>query len=238
MGENFNQLDGVFRSKLRDYSESAPEGVWENIEGALNSRKSTKRIRSYRIAAAIAAFAIVGSSYLYLTKSNQKTTENQTVADVVRIDDKQSNNVKNAQGLDEVEVVSSRVLNADDKEQETLIAKSEPLKKETKDLNSEVLLADNIESGNRINKEEIEKITQKETRLTFHKVEPILIDPRQEKVKAILNSIPDIYNSFALTNAIESPEAESNKWSVGGDFSPLYSYRYIAETGGTNSKKY
>ncbi|PLX13701.1 MAG: hypothetical protein C0597_11270 [Marinilabiliales bacterium] len=238
MVENFNQIDGVFRSKLGDYTESAPEGVWENIEGALNARKSAKRITFLRMAAAIAAFAVVGSSYLYLTKNNQENSKEQAVAEVNKKENILNNKAKDGLTYNEVEIASVEHLTADNNEQKILNANSEVSKDKPQNLFSEILIADNVQDKNQGNREGIEKVEQKEISLRFKKVEAVLIDPREEKINAVLNSMPDLYNSLAINNDLEALEKENTKWSVGGDFSPLYSYRYIAETGGTYTKDY
>ena len=35
MGANFEQMDGIFRKQLRNYSQSVPEDIWGDIEQAL-----------------------------------------------------------------------------------------------------------------------------------------------------------------------------------------------------------
>jgi Outer membrane protein beta-barrel domain len=226
MSENLKNIDIIYRKELRNYSQSAPDDVWGNIEQELTRTKKKSYLSFYKIAAAIISLTLIGSVYLYLNKNNN--IENLPIAE---------NQPKN-------EIVTKPEI----KEQIAIVVKEEKAlteeKIESKVFNPEVLLAENrikVDEEGVINQEEArgsaEKVYTKLDRIELHPILMVfesadrgIVDNRNAKVKSILNSIPYINNTLALDNFSDKPIQENNKWAIGGEFSPLYSYRHISGT--------
>ncbi len=228
MGANFEQMDRHFSRQLRNYSQSAPDDIWGSIEQVLTKNQQAKRILIYKIAAAFAAFAIIGSGFLYFSLNSKNIVQNELIVE---------NNLLNNSGT-KTEILSQE--NAD--KQNFVVAKK------TKD--------SKIEAGNYIAKSEIpshkviitedkiekradnlEKLTQKQITIFEENIDLAIIDKREQNIKSYLNTLPDIYIAYTLNDLIETKETKNNKWILGGEFSPLYSYRHIAETGGDTYSK-
>lgn len=237
MSEYFEQLDGVFRKELSDFSQPAPKNVWENIEQALNNEKSHKRVALYKMAAAIAAFAVIGSGFFYwATETNKKADHNIAVI---------KNNVKqetpNKTIVNNDIVVNKTIENNNNQKAETrkienkeLIAKVEPVKIKSSNVKTIVAVKEKLKQQEK----SLERLTEKQISVTVNKFSLAIVDIREQKVKSILNTLPDIYSSYAL-NDLTSPEKnKENKWTFGGEFSPLYSYRNITSSGADHSKEF
>ena len=237
MGANFEQMDGIFRKQLRDYTQSVPDDIWGNIEQTLDINKKTKRITIYKIAATVAAFAIIGSGYLYLSSKSKSFDNNSMIVE------------NNLQQESESE---AKILNQE-KVNENIADDLENIKIEELAIENQKLIADAnfteiksyssnnlvpVESDVEKREENLEKLLQKQISIKSEGVELAIIDVRKQKVQSYLNSLPDIYTSYALNDLIEDKEPKNNKWILGGEFSPLYSYRYIAEAGGDYNQDY
>ncbi len=237
MGANFDQMDGVFRKQLRNYSQSAPDDIWGNIEQVLDNNKKAKRIIIYKIAAAVAAFAIIGSGYLYLS-NNGESFDNNTVITENNLQQESENEIKilNQEKVNEriADNLENKKIEELDVENQKLIAEADFV--EIKSYNSNNLMP--VGSDTEQREKNLEKLSQKQIYIKSEGVELAIIDVRKQRVKSYLNSLPDIYNSYALNDLIEDKEPKNNKWILGGEFSPLYSYRYIAETGGDYNQDY
>ncbi|MCK5028940.1 MAG: outer membrane beta-barrel protein [Bacteroidales bacterium] len=226
MSEDLKNIDIIYRKELRDYSQSAPDDVWSNIEQGLNQSKKKSYISFYKVAAAIISFTLIGSIYLYL--NNNDSLENLPIAE------NQSSN----------EIITK----PEEKEQVALDAKEEKVlteeKIETKVLNSELFIAESRTEVKAKNQEDKDAIKINATRelKELSKIEPYLIlmvfesperkiiDNRQEQVKSLINTIPDFNSVLALDNFSDKPIQKEERWAFGGEFSPLYSYRHITET--------
>ncbi len=230
MSESFKNMDGIFRNKLRDFSQSAPDSVWDSIEQSINKQKVGKKFLIYKIAAAIAAIAVLGSVYLYLTKDQQNLNNETLIVETI----KQQNTLKENAKENIVETDENiykeeveEIIPANEVDQR-LIAKQEVS-----------LLINNIQSEDiqKIEKREnFNKLIQKQVFITTENKEVAIVDSRDQKVKSYFNTLPDVYTSLAFDNVAEINNSKEGKWMIGGEFSPLYSYRHITKTDGAYSK--
>ncbi len=238
MGANFEQMDGIFRKQLRDYSQSVPDDIWRNIEQTLDNNKKAKRITIYKIAAAVAAFAIIGSGYLYLSKNGESFNNNIIVITENNLQQESENEAKifNQEKVNEsiANNLENKKIEEPDVENKKLIAEADFAEIKSYNLNNLMLVESDIEKREK----NLEKLSQKQISIKSEDVELAIIDVRKQRVKSYLNSLPDIYNSYALNDLIEIKEPENSKWVLGGEFSPLYSYRYIADAGGDYNQDY
>ena len=237
MDVNFDQMDDIFRKQLRNYSQSVPDDIWGNIHQALDNNKKAKRITIYRIAAAVAAFAIIGSGYLYLS-NNGESFDNNTVITENNLQQESVNEAKifNQEKVNEkiADDFENKKIEELDVENHKLIAEANFA--EIKSYNSNNLMP--VESDIEKREKNLEKLSQKQISIKSEGVELAIIDVRKQRVKSYLNSLPDIYNSYALNDLIEDKESKNSKWILGGEFSPLYSYRYIADAGSDYNQDY
>ncbi len=239
MGANFDHIDGVFRNKLKDFSRPAPNGLWDNIEYSLNSRKSIKRFKYYKIAAAIVALAVIGSTFLYIS-NNKLDTESFTVSESFSSPEQVNNEII------EKEIKKENLYLTTSKEkaekqlstQETLLAKAQLVQKKSEQVIEEEKIDALVGEKKQEKVGRIEKLENMRITLNFKSNEPQLIDIREKKVESIIYSLPNLHNFYALNEAVETNKDEKQKWAIGGEFSPLYSYRHIVETGGSYDKDY
>lgn len=239
MGANFDHIDGVFRNKLKDFSRPAPDGLWDNIEYSLTSRKSIKRFRYYKIAAAIVALAVIGSTFLYIS-NNKPDTETFTVSESFSSPEQVNNEIIEKEVKKENLYLSTSKEKAEKQlsTQETLLAKPELVQKKSEQVIEEKKIDALVGEKKQEKVARIEKLENMRITLNFKSNEPQLIDVREKKVESIKYSLPDLHNFYALNEAVETHKDEKQKWAIGGEFSPLYSYRHIVETGGSYDKDY
>lgn len=237
MGANFEQMDGIFRKQLRNYSQSVPDDIWGNIEQALDKNKKAKRITIYKIAAAVAAFAIIGSGYLYLSNNSERLDSNSMIVE----NNLQQESENETKIFNEEKVNEKSSDNHENKKIEELIEENQKFiaelnLSEIKSYSSNNLIP--VVSDIEKREENLEKLSQKQISITLKNIDVAIVDVRKQRVKSYLNSLPDIYTSYALNDLIEAKVPNNNKWILGGEFSPLYSYRYIADAGGDHNKDY
>jgi hypothetical protein len=234
MGANFEQMDRHFKKQLRDYSQSAPEYIWENIELALNKNQKAKRIIFYKIAATITAFAIIGSSFLYFSPISNNIDQNEMIVENNSLIDSAPETEIHNLGVDEKQnLINIEKNKASGTDVKTYVVNAELITK------AELPVPEDIITNHKRDKktDNLEKLTQRQIIISEEIVALVIIDKREQNVKSYLNTLPDIYFAYTLNDLIETKETKNNKWVLGGDFSPLYSYRHIAETGGDTYSK-
>lgn len=233
MDVNFKQMDSHFRKQLRNYSQSAPDDIWENIELILDAKQKTKKLAFYKMAAAIAAFAILGSGFLYLSMHIKNDDQNKLVVEnSTQLKLKNENQTTNQQlGVkqtlkNEVKIAQSEI------ETRNSIAQGEPIENTKHQFLNDVL-ADNKQERKSDN---LKKLTQKQ--ISISEEDPYLgiIDVRDQNLKSYLNTLPDIYTAYILNDLFEK-DTKKSTWVVGGEFSPLYSYRHITNTASNSYSK-
>lgn len=220
MSEELKNIDIIYRKELRDFPQSAPEDVWDNIEQELILHKKKRNLTFYRIAAAIVSITLIGSIYLYL--SNENKIENLPVAE------NQTSNEKIIKSVVEEKVEVNAI------EEEILTEEIESNK-----INHKTYLAENKniiveekaveEKNNTRDNYNFSRLEPYMISIAFEKKESEIIDTRIKKVDSFTNSIPDINNVLAIDVFSDQEIKKDSRWAMGGEFSPLYSYRHISE---------
>lgn len=234
MGKNLTDIDKVFRKQLKNYTQAAPENMWGNIEQVLNKKNNSRKISLYKIAAAVIAFAIVGSGLFYISNSLNRIDNSQVIVQN-NIQKETSNSISSSTEEKVVTVVDKDLKKFDaNVNRKAVASKIETV--ETPKVVKVNLVADKMN----LNTEEqkINKLAQKQILISTKNIELAIVDNRKQNIKSYLKTLPDIYSSYALNEAIEVEKTKNNKWFVGGEFTPLYSYRNITETQGVYNKDF
>ncbi|MDA3954311.1 MAG: hypothetical protein PF485_11750 [Bacteroidales bacterium] len=228
MGENLKNMDEVFRVQLRDYSQAAPEDAWGNIDKVLSKSNITRKTSYYKIAAAVAAFAILGTSLLYLSKSSSRLDSSLTIAqNDIQKETSVKENISNSKN-ESLDVVIVKDL----QENDAKVIRKEPVSKVESiktgnGRNAKLALAEIDLKNDDLN---LNKLSQKQILISSANLELAIIDNRKQNIKLYLNNLPDIYLSNGPDETIEFEKPKNKKWFVGGEFTPLYSYRNITKT--------
>ena len=233
MGVNLNKMDDIFKARLNDYSESAPEGIWDHIEGSLNSSLRARRLVYYKVAASIAVLALIGAGFLYFQNIYVEDNEKSLIVEHTT----NENNTNSQAGLstkDQAiagnEAISKPSIN---EAEETVSAPTH--QKRTVEPSGNILYADS-ERKEPLRKDGFQKLEKREVALAFESAKPSIIDIRKQKVDQVISTLPDWTNSVAMNMKMFEESDNTKKWFLGGEFSPLFSYRHIAETDGVRSK--
>ena len=228
MGEKFENMDGVFRSQLRNYSQTAPSDIWENVEQQLSSQQVTKKYIFYKVAAAVAAIAIIGSGFLYFSNNKQSLNNDSLIVKNTQQQIEENKIINPEREESEIEKVVKQKVVVSVQENQKLIAKTE-----SKLSFNNVIVKKEVKVEER---KSFEKLTLKQISFTYQNVSLAIIDIREQNVKTYLNTLPDLYSSYALNDVADYKDSKKSKWIIGGEFTPLYSYRHITETNGAYSK--
>ena len=219
------EMDKILRNKLGNLDISVPDDVWAGIERSLDSnQRAGKRLMFYRYAAAIAALAIVGSSFLYIF--NKKDTTVKLVETTVQ-------NTPAGNTVKENIIIKE---NKQDIKKENIIAQTQ--KPQIEAINKENIIVNPIAA---IESTELQADEKKQDLLKFEKLNSLIISLHTSKnnlaiVHVVENRvIPDLYyisdeSLLLAVNTANKAKQERSKWMIGGEFSPLYSYRHITET--------
>lgn len=234
---NYNHIDEVFSQKLKNYSKSVPDDVWEGIESSLESGRKIKLNRIYKYAAAIAAIAIIGSVYLFSVKNQDLKTN--IIANNTEGSDTQTLEKPDQKQTTELIAESTVVLSETDKESE------KPDISENKvEASSEVLLSINeVEkksTDSEIKIEEREFLAELNTKMVYLKFQTASLQLMPVNTNERITIQPNDLDVGMLLAANDQNKIQDTKskgeWSVGADFSPVYSYRLIGK--GYNSDYY
>lgn len=223
------EMDNIVRNKLNNLEITVPDDVWFGIEKGLDITRTNKRFLFYKYAAAVAAFAIIGSTIFYFfTKKDVLLNQPEMVVE---------NTIKH-QTKEKTKINSE---NISDRKKKTVIAQSENFtQKQEKDLSEQTEILQNQSVVKEIKREEKFLLAANYEKLypfvpELKRAENGLEIVLKENVTAIpdLNYLPEVDLIYALNNDVKVTKDKS-KWAVGGEFSPLYSYRHI--TGTQNGK--
>lgn len=233
MNSKYNNIDGVLKKELRNYSVSAPDDVWNRIEAQLDYNKRIKFQRFYRIAAAIAAIAIIGSVTLLslnnkskteLTSSNEIIVENKPVEKDVR------------------EELSAQQISTSSKQEMNQAKIQEPAKSNKKEL-----YAESVESAQKTDNNEFIEAAGESTELNKLSLLPAKIHSQEITYNIAYNNTSinqenyfgiDAVDFYASMDESAKSKANERKWLIGGEFSPLYSYRLITQGAIVESSNY
>lgn len=244
MSERKNNIDKIFSRKLRHWVQEPPSEVWDNIRSELDLGRKKKRIAWIaRIAASVAVVTVLSLSYVLIRYSFNRNlvSEEQTSADSVLKETEQVIPVYSDLG-DKDEKKPAIKENTFDKktyqaEKQTMDEKNEILAEVSvlipeKQRDSEVLdQPDDISGSSRPGSD----LAYLEMNFIFHL--DYYIPQRERKPEQYTQSddLPVLTEPTADANWDESyvqnlPDQEDkieNRWAVGTQVSPIYSYRTL-----------
>lgn len=233
MNSNLNNIDSLLKRELKNYSVSAPDDVWNHIENQLDYNKRIKFQRFYKIAAAIASIVLIGSVTL-LTLNHKPKTE-LTASNEILIE---NNPIEKNQRKEPIE----QQISTSSKQEINLAKIQKPVKS-----NEKVFYAQNSKSAKQIDESELNEADSESTKLNKLSLLPAKIYA-QKITSNIVYSISSINQNdyFGIevvdfyANLDESANSKANdrKWLIGGEFSPLYSYRLITQGAIIESSNY
>jgi hypothetical protein len=235
MSENFKNIDGVFRKELRNYSQSVPDDVWGNIDQALSKSNSVSKVSYYKIAAAVAAVLIVVSGLFYLS-NNLSEIDSKLIVAQSNIQENTKESEKTITAIEE-EVSENLISNKNselEEEKKVVVTQKEPIEKSIAVQNNQLV------AKKELNKENVNYKTLQPKQITIStgKIELAIIDNQKQNVELYLKTLPNVYPLYSDNVEFELEKPKSSKWVVGGEFSPLYSYRNISETSGVYDKDF
>ncbi len=213
--------DHIIKHKFNEYSETPPKDVWNNIDSYLSGKRLAKRKFVFKIAASITILFIVGGG-LFIT---QNALLKKIVVSENRI-------IKNKQV--EKNIVYDEKDNIADKNSEAVISKKQKNKIEPSLPKRYIkVYNNNVEKNNLIAYQKIEYI----------KPIPIKIKKRINTIankslirENIIKKNDDFQFNLIAENTIKNKKSKNYKITVGGQFSPTYSYRHLGSS--VNNRNY
>ncbi len=255
MGSAAENFDAYFKSRLEYYEEPPGDKAWDNIADKLGHKRRKRMILFIvRIAAGMLLIMSLSVGYYYYT--HKISTENQSVANKTDENKQQDENVKqHVPYTHETHDENSdlTINNSSDKYDKSKhynrqVAAESSLKnisatKSFKPEHKESLFANNYKTEGE--KSAIEVTDKEPYRQTFsdftpHQITPIeaqIIQLRNDDIIAVSQTKPDRQLSETDLIAMQNMEDIKNKddaskqkekWMLGGQVAPLYSYRILS----------
>ena len=225
--QNTNKkMEHVFREKLDNLTVKAPEEIWANIETQLILQSKSKRIIPIRyIAAASIAIIAVSATLFSLYKLNNSFIIDEN--NVSELNQKiENNNVITKETVQPVTAtIQTSTIAIASKDNHVNWTKAEIISN-VGDLNREIGLPENENKLIKLKNKAITILVSKNP-LTIKE-----FDYNQNQ-KSIQQNSTDL---IALNT--NSKTRNSDKWSVGIDFAPSYSYRHLSSSGNQESVAY
>lgn len=237
-----NRIDDYFRSGLDNLNVIPPVEVWNNIAGKLPEKKSNRKLFLWiAVAASVSLFAAV-SGWNYLQKNEKNSTEN--IAVLVQKEKSNNDSVKKSDFKTAKTNNPSIHRNSDDTPaQETEIPIASSVKPDNSGENSypqdtnanslELVAKPATENKSsefsevyNADKAPVElaaaiELKEFETPFIYGRVQSGSINVKFDTA-AFFN------NLYAFEDVTETKE-KVNRWAIGGQMAPLYSYRNISE---------
>lgn len=225
-------MDNVFRDRLGDIEISAPSEAWENISAQINIRSKKDYTFLYKIAAAVAVITMIGSLYLFMSKDQIVINESMVSESLLNNTEKEINVIEKENAEQILETKNNEII-ADLYDGNKVSNISEPI------LDGDSFV-ENVQTINSIierekNVEDLELMALLPINFDFEKLQPELVISKSDNSVEQKGFLPDMNLLLAL-NIMEAEKIEKekqSKWVIGGDFTPLYSYRSISKS---NSK--
>jgi hypothetical protein len=233
MKDEINNMDELFRGNLLNYEQQPPADLWNIIEKDISRNRKKFIVPLYfKIAASIVLTLGLGSMTWYYINSNNSrdlviadsktpVTPQITIASSTTDHVKIKDEIQSSYNKQNVQVNSSNLNTVSTSQELSPIAiaveqPSEP----------EIII---IETDESLLIAEVELITEENEIISYvppSPPEPIIIQEK-EKVVADQNAWIIEQNILALADQNNQTEDNSNKWSIGGQAGPQYSYRYV-----------
>jgi len=226
-------MDKILKNKLNNIEISVPDDVWTGIEKRLDANYSAKRsFIIYKFAAAIAALAIIGSSVFYFfmkgeviqTPSeiiSENITQNNTIEQNILVVEK-PHEIQKEQTVAQTKKINGNQVN------EAYIKSKKNIQK-LAEHNPQFEVEDEEKNEIITDYPEYEKMNPLILALTISKKELNIITTENKNALPDLILVSDEELVYAV-NTVSKVSENNRKWVIGGEFSPLYSYRYITET--------
>ena len=230
MRQDFEHIDKHFSNKLKNHSVHAPEDAWNKISLQIPNAQKKRILFYYKIAASVAVIAVLGSLFFLFNQTNFPSIKKEVTF-------VEKNKIKNTLQQEEVvkkqKIVQKNEVIAQVLEKE--ISTSKSISQNKKNPTQEISLY--VEEKKYI-KEINKQIKSIPIFIKNKQINPKLLNVVDNEREQALDYALDINTLIAL-NCFEiekNRENKKNKWLIGGEFSPLYSYRNI--TGSNKTQEY
>ncbi|MBI9055255.1 MAG: outer membrane beta-barrel protein [Bacteroidales bacterium] len=249
MRRDIKNMDDLLKEKFADFESEAPVDVWDAIDAKLSVSGGKRIAWLYKIAAAIAAIAMIGSLYLFSTKNND--LNNNSI--IAKNDTETKLNESLPNNVDAEKIVEQENVIEYNRSEEDIEVKTKQIPKSNENYKIDIihnnLIAQNnqkkfsIKEDKEIKENRNERIARQNAvpvRFNFKTIESEIANAKFKKSKqTIENNFPDINSLLAINNMlIEEEDQDKNKWILGGEFTPLYSYRHITNSEGNYNAEY
>ena len=224
MKTNFDSMDSVFKKELKDYKISAPDDVWENIELQLNNSNKGKVVKLYKVAAAVAAIIMIGSMYLFIAKNDKALISEPVIAkvDLQKDDEIEEEKSQDAEFKDEIKIIS-----------QNKVVEKLKINKEILDQKAQVISVITYETDKL--EQNLEKLASLPVKIKVKHSKLAFIAIKEKKPEPFINTLPDLSLIYAYNDIVEVDKNDKkNRWVLGAEFTPLYSYRYLNQSGNSS----
>jgi hypothetical protein len=222
MQEKYRNIDELFSSELNDVSVTPPEGVWEGIEQKLVNKKSRKiPLIFFKVAASIVLFLISATLGIYLF-NNQAIDNKGVVSEWTP--QTTSKGVVN-QGVETTSVLVSKHLV---KQVITQLDTSSKDNFETAFINNAtpvLVFIDTISNQDTIIEQEAQLTSFDAVLIASTNTNNEIIFKKQQALK--VTSYASLLSEFEDVEEYDYQEKQKDKWAIGGQAGPQYSYRQI-----------
>lgn len=254
MADDRRHIDQLFKDYLSGYKAPAPKGAWERLQAEMQPKKKRMHLMYLRLAAAAILLLIAFSAGYFW--SEFKNTDNSTLVSEMPNDIQQEATPKNviqnislqgstAESLEnsipgtskkqitktdagkiESSLLAQDAVNPDLESQKQPVVQNEMTLPENKDVLAETALPD--ENTVVVTTVDVEKTDELANQVDQDKnnIEPEKMSP--EMLHHLLVGDDEAYTDEIIPN---TNKQLSQQWSVGAQFSPVYSYRNLSGDG-------
>ena len=226
MNGSEKNIDRIFKDKLSHFDAEPPAEVWDNIKGKLYLERRRKMIFWFtRVAAGIAVLAALSLTYFIARNS----TKDNLISDDKKVKTETEEGVPLSEG--KLSDGESPAEISPDLKSENRIERQE-IKKEVKIAHT--VFSSGYDGGP-------EEITFSEEFQPEHFQEPIVTSVSSKSIRRLEYEVPVMeikpsgegmpgkpYEEIYALNIPYEEESHANRWAVGTQVSPLYSYRNLA----------
>ncbi|OFX86584.1 MAG: hypothetical protein A2W99_15730 [Bacteroidetes bacterium GWF2_33_16] len=215
MREQNSDIDQIFKNNLGNYRVKAPMDVWDNIEDQLNKQSTTKRsaLIKYVAAASIALIAVSATVFTFYKIDNSViSTQTKYAIETITEENNSSLLSENNQPANVLNQSISKKDNLENEIQSSELAKiNKPFEPEQ-------------EQAQARTEDFTEKLKSRPIIFAGLSRKPVLKDSKTP-INFQLNEIAnlDINTDIQTKQEVKT----KGRWSIGGDFAPSYSYRYL-----------
>lgn len=239
MNGEFENIDSLFSSEMKDFSPTPPAGAWEAIESRLAVKKQRKPIFTfYRVAASI-ALILAASTLGYILLTERPDISSQISLEQTDVIESNENEIQNSvinEPSPVKETSTSNQIIPEEKTQSLVVTKSK-----TTSISAETIAAYNDVQGSQPAEEENLVIANNAAPTTDNEeaiilslipTEADLLSEDKYTTPGIIVQQKSTDNEAYLNLLAEFENPEENKknfdrWAIGGQAGPQYSYREL-----------